>query len=56
MVNLLMKLPAASGQGIMMDSILFRPKEGGEYNPQYSSTSGSLRLINFVSQNQSLTG
>ncbi len=40
-----MKLPAASGRAIMMDSILFLPKGWGR----------SLRLINFVSQNQSLT-
>ncbi len=40
-----MKLPAASGRAIMMDAIFFRSKGRGI----------SLRLINFVSQNQSLT-
>ncbi len=40
-----MKLPAASGRGIMMDFILYSPKVRGIL----------FRLINCVSQDQSLT-
>lgn len=51
-----LKLPAASGRGIIMDYILFSPQGAGNITHEILRLrSGSVRLINFVLQNQSLT-
>ncbi len=50
-----MKLPAASERGIIMDYILSPQGAGNITHEILRLRSGSLRIINFVSQNQSLT-
>ena len=50
-----MKLPAASERGIIMDYILSPQGAGNITHEILRLRSGSVRLINFVSQNQSLT-